>query len=429
MTYLLRRRNSLPVLLAVFAGWVIPSAEARTWEDVVDVSIYAQSTIDLPRIQYSIEDDPFSSIPGARTESPSPNPTTAPALGQGSYPGEEAFFYQPDDIPNQNCSDGASVFVVNKYDAWGDGWEGITITIKQVGPDGAPLESNYTESPSVEGNYSSENETSLNQKTQGPVSKKPTPTSAPTSDPSSGPTSAPTLAPTPTATPLLPNTDGPKNQTESPGSQTGPPTDDWWYYNTVWPSSWGTGTWGPTAAPWYQTEAANGDDAWKVPSARSYYGGRNRELDVVMVGSLESGYVCLKTNPCYEVTLEGEKWQEESKWEILQPQENGAKATLIAKGKGLSRCTFSVRAAQGGESSCPMTCQPYMDRLSQQNNEVTAVPKQASIFSSSSSSSNSAPTITRLPTTSSPQTTAPAASISAAKSATPSFSPTISSTG
>jgi len=121
---------------------LLHASEARRWEDVIISSIYAQSHIDIPRIQFSLEADPLSAVAAPtmyQSEPPSDAPSSVP-----SYYGDpnDEMTAQSSSSSNNNqasnnsvthkCPSGEASYQIKKFDTWGDGWGETTISIRQV---------------------------------------------------------------------------------------------------------------------------------------------------------------------------------------------------------------------------------------------------------------------------------------------------------
>lgn len=138
------RPSTLSLASLSFVGLLslLSSAEARRWEDVISVSIYAQSHVDIPRIQYSLEADPFGNFPSPsmyQSEPPSDAPSSVPSYF--ADPNESIVAQSSSSVTGngnnkdtigQNCPDGESSFRINKVDTWGDGWGETFLAIREV---------------------------------------------------------------------------------------------------------------------------------------------------------------------------------------------------------------------------------------------------------------------------------------------------------
>jgi len=260
------RQKFAPLSAFFLIALYLPSkAESRRWEDVVSVAIYSQSYVDIPRIQYSLEEDPLIAMEA---------PTVAESFPPSDVPSSVPSYAEEVDRPyiennGADCPSGQSPYKVNKYGAWEGGWGDSSLTIRQKGTDVTPIQADSVVSEGVDSSYT-------------------------------------------------------------------------------------------------------------PPATKSSL---HRGLDYVSVGSLKNGdfdedYVCLAKNACYEVELEGEKWQEEAKWEIIpfvsHWEEIQSPGVAIAKGRGLSNCTFYTSDSAPilgdilGDTDCRFTCQPkHEDEVSQ----------------------------------------------------------------
>lgn len=245
------------VLVAALSSLLFQGAQARRWEDVIEVSIYAQSHVDLPRIQFAIEENPLNVAPTfvlLESQPPSDAPSSVP-----SY-----FKLEELDEPNSNyqagskCPEGGAVYTVNMHDTWGDGWGETTLSIREIKRIDNPV-SNHSSQVSLQ-------KRSFN----------------------------------------------------------------------------------PSTNHWSHRELEN----------FVFRGG-------VKEGDFDSRDVCLSQAACYEVTLENGKWTEEAKWEILPViSEEGNSRTAsqaVAKGRGLSNCTFHVSEYVNSGLECPFTCRPQQE--------------------------------------------------------------------
>ena len=136
------------VIALLSATSLLGGVEGRKWQDVVDHKIYLQPNLDSSRHQLKIEMDPFfvpadpldveptrkpvskvwvtkspppTSSPtakptGAPTETPT-GPTSSPTLRSENIDG------------NGGCPLGTSLYRVNMYDSWGDGWSDATMLV------------------------------------------------------------------------------------------------------------------------------------------------------------------------------------------------------------------------------------------------------------------------------------------------------------
>lgn len=126
--------------------------DARSWQDVVDRSIYLQPQLDSDRFQLKIELDPFFKPQEATVVSPTPEPVANTWVAASAAP-TEVPTAMPSNLPslsptaitaaptlrsenvdgNGGCREGTLLYRVNMYDAWGDGWDSSTkITITGI---------------------------------------------------------------------------------------------------------------------------------------------------------------------------------------------------------------------------------------------------------------------------------------------------------
>ena len=261
---------------------LLPTSEARRWEDVISVSIYAQSHIDVPRIQYSLEADPFSNMPAPsiyQSELLSDAPSSVPSYfadpneSLAAQSGSNNKASSTETFVGQNCPDGEYSYKINKIDTWGDGWGETFLVIREVNSN---LDVVQSTSPPGETTFT--------------ISKD--------------------------------------IQVED-----------------------------------YEIAAGSANRTDQNVNGTSSNGGNSRKLESVYQGGLQDGgfeaeHVCLSHTACYEVTLQGGKWQEEAKWEIV-PIGSSASTTsgsAVAKGQGFSNCTFYVSDSVVDHPSCPFTC-------------------------------------------------------------------------
>ncbi|CAB9523473.1 expressed unknown protein [Seminavis robusta] len=130
------------------------SAIARRWEDVIAVSIYAQSHVDIARLQFSLEDDPLSRVPAAHPTiiiEESMPPSDAPSAVPSAYRADielerDAGQQQQQQQQPSNqavCLEGESFYNFKRFDTQG---EETLISIRQVGKiddEGMEDERNY----------------------------------------------------------------------------------------------------------------------------------------------------------------------------------------------------------------------------------------------------------------------------------------------
>lgn len=285
---------------------LLPTSEARRWEDVISVSIYAQSHVDVPRIQYSLEADPFGNLPAPsmyQSELPSDAPSSVPSYfadpneslpaaqsSSGATDGNKAS--SSETFVSQNCPDGESSYKINKFDTWGDGWGETFLTIREVNSN---LDVVQSTSPPGETTFT--------------ISKD--------------------------------------IQVEDYGAVGG---------------------------------SANRTDQNVNGTASN--GGNARKLEYVYQGGLQNGgfeaeHTCLSHTACYEVMLQGGKWQEEAKWEIVPTGSSASTSSgsAVAKGQGFSNCTFYVSDSVVDHPSCPFTCKASSGETS--SSETVPVAQEA----------------------------------------------------
>jgi hypothetical protein len=121
-------------------------ADARGWDDVIAVSIYAQSHVDIARLQFSLEDDPLSSILAYTSLDDSMPPSDAPSSVPSSYRTETEFEQQQQlseglTVTNEKCLEGGSSYDIKRIDSAG---VETLISIRQVG-DEIVTESSYSQ--------------------------------------------------------------------------------------------------------------------------------------------------------------------------------------------------------------------------------------------------------------------------------------------
>jgi hypothetical protein len=120
------------ILLALFRS--SEQVYARRWEDVIAVSIYAQSHVDIARLQFSLEDDPLSPIPSFPSLEDSMSPSDAPSSVPSVYRTETELGQQQQDAvqttTNERCQEEGPSFNITRID--NDGVETV-IAIRQVG--------------------------------------------------------------------------------------------------------------------------------------------------------------------------------------------------------------------------------------------------------------------------------------------------------
>lgn len=260
-------RPYLFVIVAALAS-LVPGAYARRWEDVIAASIYAQSHVDLPRLQLAIEESPQNVAPTTTLLSESHPPSDAPSSVPSFYNQEAANEEESAQDPlKPECPQGEAAFRLKMYDSWGDGWGETMISIHEVGKlEGAPM---------VE-------------------------------------------------------------LSQDVASQDFAPT------------------------------TRNNNIQKRSSGVRSNWQHRGLE-DYILIGGLKKGVFdsklfCLSIGACYAAVLEGGKWQEEAGWEITPADaEVGtsvASQNTIAKGSGLSNCTFYVAEDAMDKPTCPFTCRP-----------------------------------------------------------------------
>ena len=296
---------------------LLQTVEARRWEDVILVSIYAQSNVDIPRIQYSLESDPFSTLPAPtmyQSEPPSDAPSSVPSYfadpndevtaqsssSSSSSSNNNNDKAMSDAAVSQNCPSGESPYKINKFDTWGDGWGEMVISIREVNSNLEVVET------TEESTFNISKDVKLEDYTNTEVAT------------------------------------GSANRTEQNTNQTS---------------------------------------------------GDHRKLSSIYEGGLQSGdfgsqHLCLSHTACYEVTLQGGKWQEEAKWEIVpvgsSDGTSSSEQVAVAKGQGVSNCTFYVSDSVVGHPSCPFTCRsssssPKVDQGASVAQEAPPVPQSTEV--------------------------------------------------
>jgi hypothetical protein len=131
----------LSLSLTSFANHLVV-VDGRTWQAVIDHSIYQKSNIDSRRYELKIEQDPFY-YPGdlpLDTESPTVSPgtdkwvTLSPTQLPSSVPSDS-----PSLMPtewsielNGGCRQGLQLFEVHMYDSWADGWDQTQLVISGI---------------------------------------------------------------------------------------------------------------------------------------------------------------------------------------------------------------------------------------------------------------------------------------------------------
>lgn len=116
--------------------------QARTWVDVMAPKLYRDSPVDVNRMRFALERDPFDFSSPAPTTVPAP--TDAPALEDVRVSSTE-----PSSVPspspvetpaptgvwesqNGGCADGEVLYEVRMYDVWGDGWGSTQMRIRDM---------------------------------------------------------------------------------------------------------------------------------------------------------------------------------------------------------------------------------------------------------------------------------------------------------
>ena len=125
-------------------------AEGRTYHEIIDQEIYQRSNVDHNRFRMKIELEPYFRPEGA-TEVPM-EPTPVPNVGWITLSPTSEPSAIPSDFPslaptgptsaptsreeniqeNGGCINGTTLYQVNLYDAWGDGWAGTTLKITGI---------------------------------------------------------------------------------------------------------------------------------------------------------------------------------------------------------------------------------------------------------------------------------------------------------
>jgi hypothetical protein len=132
------RTPAWTVLFIVAASSIlVPECEARTWMDVVDPSIRESSSLDVYRMEFYLEEDPFAFPTAAPTWDPS-EPTepeddaSNDADGVSSSPSVSPTARYDNVNGNGGCSIGEYLYELRMYDSWGDGWDDSVIKITQM---------------------------------------------------------------------------------------------------------------------------------------------------------------------------------------------------------------------------------------------------------------------------------------------------------
>lgn len=126
--------------------------EARKWQDVVDRNIYLQPNLDQDRYQLKVELDPFFRADDISDLAPTPQPISSTWVPKTPVPTDSPSAI-PSDSPSLaptgptssptlrsenieghgGCRNGTTLYRVNFYDSWGDGWDSSTkLTITGV---------------------------------------------------------------------------------------------------------------------------------------------------------------------------------------------------------------------------------------------------------------------------------------------------------
>ena len=106
---------------------------ARTWQDVVDPTIYLASAIDMGRLESALEKDPFdfrpqpTASPTYKVEESGSSPTSLPSLAPtqadtSSSPTTSPTARYEFVVGNGGCPTGLTLFEIRFVDSWGDGW-------------------------------------------------------------------------------------------------------------------------------------------------------------------------------------------------------------------------------------------------------------------------------------------------------------------
>jgi hypothetical protein len=107
-------------------------ADARSWKDVVDPSIFLASAIDGARLETVLEKDPFHPY-GTPTMTPTitkvteaqSNPSAVPVIHSTQAPTARYEMI----VGNGGCPVGKNLFEIRMEDSWGDGWDGTQMRI------------------------------------------------------------------------------------------------------------------------------------------------------------------------------------------------------------------------------------------------------------------------------------------------------------
>lgn len=285
------RRQHWGIICLVVILFLKPGTTARKWEDIVAVAIYARSNVDTDRLMHAMEEDPLEKtnvIADKETEEQSSPPSDMPSTMPSIFEEDTQQHDENNDgaVP-LDCPPGTSLYKVNMFDSWGDGWGATSIALRQMDDDHDEEES---------------------------------------SEPLTGYLGS-VVSTAQTAAASLGQTEKVSKNIQLDGS------------------------------------ARDGEDTEELGTA-------NRQLGYVMVSGLSSGlsgsqYVCLFTSKCYEVLVQGGKWQEEIRWEIVPAFEDtpptGSSLPLpIASGSAPTNCTFSTtfdNSTITNSTACPLTCQ------------------------------------------------------------------------
>jgi hypothetical protein len=141
--------------IASFLTLYAVGIEARNWQSVITSEIYQRSDLDAAQFQLKIELDPFF-FPGEGaitaptiaphsqdwiTFSPTKAPSESPSQIPSDFPSLTPTIGAPTLAPsireknsdgNGGCNEGSTLYQVNMYDSWGDGWDFSTM-LKIIG--------------------------------------------------------------------------------------------------------------------------------------------------------------------------------------------------------------------------------------------------------------------------------------------------------
>jgi hypothetical protein len=149
MTMELSKKYSPTLLVLAFTA---TSAQARTWQSLIDREILVSSIQDSARQQLRIEQDPFLTFEEVMQPTPAPQAewiTMAPTHSPSNVPSDMPSLYPTSPTPapsereanvdgNGGCNEGTMLYQVNMYDSWGDGWDNTMLSITGL-EDGEPL--------------------------------------------------------------------------------------------------------------------------------------------------------------------------------------------------------------------------------------------------------------------------------------------------